>query len=321
MSHSPNSSHSDDRAHGHAHDHGHSHAHVPERINFGRSFAIATALNTVFMIAEVIYGFYANSLALLADAGHNFSDVIGLVIAWVAFAVSNWRPSSRYTFRLQGASILAALANALILLVATGAIAWEAIRRFAEPPQVSSGIVIALAAIGVCVNGISAYFLHHGRKQDLNMQGAFIHMVADAAVSFAVILAALGIRATGWQWLDPAVSLLIAAVILFGTWDLLRESFRLSLNAAPSGVDPSAVQAYLETLKPVHAVHDLHIWAMSTTATAMSVHVVVKDAHPGNDFLHEVGHELAHRFNISHPTIQIELDDARKCPLAHDHAA
>src|SRR5690349_12066967 len=216
------------RGHHSHHTHAHSHGHLPSRQNFGRSFAIATALNTAFMIAEVIFGFYANSLALLADAGHNFSDVVGLLLAWGAFAVASWRPSSRYTYRLHGASILAAFANGLILLVATGAIAWEALRRFAEPPQVASGTVIVLAAIGVLINGVSAYYLHHGRKQDLNMQGAFIHMVADASVSFAVIIAAVGIRLTGWQWLDPAVSLLIAAVILYGTWGLLHESFRLS---------------------------------------------------------------------------------------------
>src|SRR5689334_12593469 len=301
------------------HTYAHSHGHLPScdsfGRSFGRSFAIATALNTVFMIAEVIYGFYANSLALLADAGHNFSDVIGLMLAWGAFAVANWRPSSRYTYRLHGASIVAAFANGLILLVATGAIAWETLRRFAEPQQVASGTVIVLAAIGVLVNGVSAYFLHHGRKQDLNMQGAFIHMVADASVSFAVIIAAVGIRLTGRQWLDPAVSLLIAAVILYGTWGLLRESFRLSLNAAPSAIDPATVHAYLESCPEVRSIHDLHIWAMSTTATAMSCHMVVARAHPGNAFLHEIGHELSHRFNISHPTIQIELDGAGRCPL------
>ena len=299
---------------------GHSHGHVPSRGDFRRSFAIATTLNVAFMAAEVIYGFYANSLALLADAGHNFSDVIGLVLAWGAFAISNWRPSGRYTYRLHGASILAALANGIILLLATGAITWEAVRRFAEPPQVASGTVIVIAALGVCVNGVSAYFLSHGRKQDLNMQGGFIHMVADAAVSLAVIFAAFGIRLTGWQWLDPAVSLLIAAVILYGTWGLLREAFRLTLNAAPRGIDPRAVQSYLEGCPGVRGVHDLHIWAMSTTATALSAHVVLGQ-HPGNEFLHDIGHELAHRFNIAHPTIQIELADSGVCPVEHDHAA
>lgn len=309
---------------GHHHSHGlghsHSHGHLPSRRNFGRSFAIATLLNVVFMAAEIFYGFYANSLALLADAGHNFSDVIGLVLAWGAFAIANWRPNSRYTYRLHGASILAALANGLILLAATGAIAWEAIRRFSEPPDVASGTVIVIAAIGVFINGISAYFLSHGRKEDLNMRGAFVHMIADAAVSVAVIVAAFGIRLTGWQWFDPAASLLIAAVILYGTWDLLREAFRLTLNAAPSGIDPGAVQSYLEQCPQVRGVHDLHIWAMSTTATAMSAHIVVAE-HPGNQFLHDVGHQLSHRFKISHPTIQLELADDHHCPVEHDHAA
>jgi cobalt-zinc-cadmium efflux system protein len=307
-------------SHHHSHTFGHSHGHLPSRQSFGRSFAIATVLNVAFMAVEVFYGVYANSLALVADAGHNFSDVIGLMLAWGAFAVANWRPSSRYTYRLQGASILAALANGLILLVATGAIAWEAIRRISEPPEVATGTVIVIAALGVFINGLSAYFLSHGRKQDLNMRGAFIHMVADAAVSVAVIVAAIGIRLTGWEWLDPAASLLIAAVILYGTWDLLREAFRLSLNAAPSGIDPVAVQKYLEGVSKVRGVHDLHIWAMSTTATALSAHLVL-DRHPGDQFLLELGHELEHRFNISHPTIQIEFADTGHCPLDHDHAA
>ncbi|HVY04430.1 MAG TPA: cation diffusion facilitator family transporter [Burkholderiales bacterium] len=303
-----------------AHGHVHSHAQLPKRRDFGRNFAIATALNVALVIAQVIYGFLANSLALLADAGHNFGDVIGLVLAWGAFALSGWKPSRGYTFRFQGASILAAFANGLILVVATGAIAWEAVRRFWEPQEVATGTVMALALLGVVVNGISALFLHAGRKSDLNVQGAFVHMVADAGMSLAVLAAAAGIYFTGWQWLDPVAGLAIAAVILGGTWSLLRESFRLSLNAAPSAIDPAAVQHFLESRAEVRSVHDLHIWAMSTTATAMSCHIVTT-GHPGNAFLHDVAHELEHRFNISHPTIQIELADAGRCPVEHDHAA
>ncbi|HVV61544.1 MAG TPA: cation diffusion facilitator family transporter [Pseudolabrys sp.] len=303
-----------------AHAHHHTHTHIPDRRNFGRNFAIATVLNAALVVAQVVYGFLANSLALLADAGHNFGDVIGLVLAWLAFVFASWRPSDRYTYRMQGASILAALANAVLLLVATGAIGWEALRRFAEPVEVATTPVMIMAAIGVAVNGVSALFLRHGRKSDLNVNGAFVHMMADAGVSVAVLAAAFGIYLTGWQWLDPVAGLLIAAVILGGTWSLLRESLRLSLNAAPSTVDPAAVQDWLETRPEVRGVHDLHIWAMSTTATAMSCHLVMA-SHPGNAFLHELADELEHRFNIGHPTIQIELAGVGKCPVEHDHAA
>ena len=303
-----------------AHPHHHTHAHITDRRSFGRNLAIATALNAALVVAQLIYGFAAHSLALLADAGHNFGDVVGLVLAWLAFTFAGWRPSNRYTYRMQGASILAALANAILLLVATGAIGWEAVRRLAEPVEVATTPVMIMAGIGIAVNGVSALFLRHGRKSDLNVQGAFVHMVADAGMSFAVLTAAFGIRLTGWQWFDPAASLLIAAVILGGTWSLLRESLRLSLNAAPSRVDPAAVQDWLESWPHVLGVHDLHIWAMSTTATAMSCHVVMA-SHPGNAFLHDVAHELEHRFKIDHPTVQIELAGVDKCPVAHDHAA
>jgi cobalt-zinc-cadmium efflux system protein len=305
---------------GHSH-HGHSHAghaHVLEPQNFGRNFAIATALNVALVVAQVVYGFLANSLALLADAGHNFGDVIGLVLAWLAFAFANWRPSGRYTYRMHGASILAALANAILLLVATGAIAWEAIRRFAEPQQVATTEVMALAAVGIAVNGVSAYFLSKGRGSDLNVQGAFVHMMADAGVSVAVLAAAFGIALTGWQWLDPAASLLIGAVILWGTWSLLRESLRLSLNAAPRGIDPAEVRRYLESRPEIGAVHDLHIWAISTTQTALTCHVVTPAGHPGDDFLRSLAHDLERQFNISHPTVQVELAD-RECALRSDH--
>ncbi len=287
--------------------------------NFGRTFAIATALNIVLVVAQVIYGLWANSLALLADAGHNFGDVLGLVMAWVAYAVADWRPSARFTYRMRSASILSAFINGLLLLVAVGAIAWEAIHRFYEPQPVATGTVIVVAAVAVVINGVSAWLLSRGSKTDLNMHGAFLHMLADAGVSVAVIIAAGGIMFTGWQWLDPAVSLLISAVILIGTWRLLRESLRLALNAAPANIDPDEVGRYLRGLPEVADLHDLHIWAMSTTETALTCHLVTPAGHPGDAFLHRVAHDLQNKFEIGHTTVQIELSDGGQCHLKPDN--
>ena len=298
--------------------HDHSHSHAPK--NFGRSFAIATALNVALVAAQIVYGVLSNSLALLADAGHNFGDVVGLVMAWVAFAIADWRPSSRFTYRLRAASILSAFVNGLILLVATGLIAWEAVRRFSDPVEVATPQVIVVAAIAVVVNGISAWFLSGGSRSDLNMHGAFLHMLADAGVSVAVVAAGVGIMFTGWQWLDPAISLLISAVILVGTWRLLRDSLRLSLNAAPRTIDPAEVERYLGGLPGVADVHDLHIWAMSTTETAFTCHLVMPDGHPGDPFLRQIADDLHTRFEIGHTTVQIEISDGRHCALQADDA-
>jgi cobalt-zinc-cadmium efflux system protein len=297
--------------------HDHSHSHVPE--NFGRTFAIATALNIALVIAQVIYGLFANSLALLADAGHNFGDVLGLIMAWAAFAVADWRPSQRFTYRLRSASILSAFANGLLLLAAVGVIAWEAVRRLSEPVTVATTEVIVVAGIAVLINGASACLLNRGSQADLNMRGAFLHMLADASVSVAVIIIAFGIAFTGWQWLDPAASLLISAVILVGTWRLLRDSLRLALGASPRDVDPAAVRRYLEDQPEVSEVHDLHIWAMSTTETALTCHLVTPAGHPGDAFLHRVADELRCRFAIGHPTLQIELSDGGQCALQSDN--
>jgi cobalt-zinc-cadmium efflux system protein len=294
---------------------GHDHSH--SRKNFGRAFAIATGLNLALVAAEVFYGWFANSLALLADAGHNFGDVAGLAMAWLAFAVADWRPSSRFTYRLRAASILSAFANGVLLLVATALIVWEAVSRFSAPAEVATTSVILVAAIAVLVNGVSAWLLNHG-KSDLNMRGAFLHMLADAGVSVAVIAAAVGIMLTGWQWLDPAASLLISVVILVGTWRLLRESLRLTLNAAPENIDPRDVQRYLQSLPGVAEVHDLHIWAMSTSETALTCHVVTPEGHPGDEFLHKVAHDLQDKFEIGHATVQIELTLAGRCHLQPD---
>jgi cobalt-zinc-cadmium efflux system protein len=305
--------------HDHAHDHAHHHHdHTPD--HFGVAFAVATVLNLALVIGQVWYGLAANSLALLADAGHNFGDVLGLILAWGAIVIANWRPSNRFTFRMHAASILSAFANGVILLVATGAIAWEAIRRFSEPQPVASTTMMVVAALAVVVNGVSAWLLSRGDKSDINVRGAFLHMLADAGVSVAVIAAAGGIMLTGWQWLDPVASLLIAAVILWGTWGVLRESIRLTLNAAPREIDPHDVRQYLAGLPQVAGVHDLHIWAMSTKETALSCHLVTPQGHPGDDFLKAVAHEIDRRFEICHSTIQIEL--ARDgCAIRCDHAA
>ena len=294
----------------------HSHSHAPD--NFGSTFAIATVLNIALVAAQVIYGLLTNSLALLADAGHNFGDVMGLVMAWGALAIPDWRPNSSFTYRMRAASILSAFVNGLILLVATAAIAWEAVHRFMSPEPVASGTVIVVAAIAVVINGASAWLLSRGSQSDLNIRGAFLHMLADAGVSVAVIATAAGIMLTGRQWLDPAVSLLISVVIVIGTWRLLREALRLSLNAAPSAIDPAEVLGYLRGLPEVAEVHDLHIWAMSTTETALTCHLVTPAGHPGDEFLHRVANELQHKFEIGHTTVQIELSDGGQCALQPD---
>ncbi|MBS0247210.1 MAG: cation transporter [Proteobacteria bacterium] len=306
-------SHDHDHSHGHAHGLG-GHSHAPT--SFGRTFAIATGLNVALVAAQFIFGLWANSLALIADAGHNLSDVMGLLLAWGAFAFAGWRPSNGFTYQMRAASILAALANALLLVAAIAIITWEAIARLSAPEPVASGTVMLVAAIGVVINGASAWLLSRGSQSDLNMRGAFLHMMADAAVSVAVILAGLGIWLTGWQWLDPAASLLISVVILIGTWRLLRDSLRLALNAAPREIDPTAVRGYLESLPEVKGLHDLHIWAMSTTETAMTCHLVTPEGHPGDAFLHRVADELQHRFGIGHTTVQIELEMRGTCPTA-----
>jgi cobalt-zinc-cadmium efflux system protein len=299
-------------------DHSHDHSHTSE--NFGRAIAVATGLNVALVIAQVCYGLLANSLALLADAGHNLGDVLGLILAWGAYAVADWRPNERFTYRMRAASILSAFANGLILLVATGAIGWEAVRRLMQPEAVATVDVMIVAGAAVVVNGISAWLLARGRESDLNRRGAFLHMVADAGVSVAVIVAALGIMLTGWQWLDPAASLLIAAVILAGTWRLLREAVRLSLHAVPERIDLDAVGRYLRTLPEVADVHDLHVWAMSTTETALTCHLVTPGGHPGDEFLNHVAQELADKFEIGHATLQIELSNDSQCALRLEHA-
>lgn len=290
----------------HSHDHGHS--HTPPSNN--AAFAIGVTLNLGFVVAEVVYGLAAHSLALLSDAGHNMSDVLGLLVAWGAIHLGKSLPTARRTYGLRRSSILAALINAIVLLIAVGGITWEAIGRFAHPEPVAGSIVIWVAAAGVVINAASALLFMAGRERDLNIQGAFMHMAADAGVSLGVVGIGFAIRATGWLWLDPAVSILIGGVIVWGTWGLLRESVNLAMDAVPAGIDPQAVKEHLASLAGVEAVHDLHIWGMSTTETALTVHLVMPQPPSDDTFLHRAGHELHERFEIGHITIQIEHGNA-----------
>jgi cobalt-zinc-cadmium efflux system protein len=309
--------HDDDHDFGHNHNHALSHSHAPK--SFGFAFALGTALNFGFVTVEVAFGILSNSMALLADAGHNLGDVLGLLIAWGASALAGRRPTARYTYGLRSSSILAALANAIFLLVATGGIAWEAIRRFAEPEPVAGIAVMIVAGIGIGVNGFTAWLFASGRKGDINIRGAFLHMLSDAAVSTAVAVAGLVILFTDWEWLDPVVSLIIAMVIIWGTWGLLRDAVKMSLDAVPPGIEPANVRAYLEGLAGVVHIHDLHIWSMSTTETALTCHLVMPDGHPGDAFTARVASELHHRFGIGHATLQIEVDEDIACALEPDH--
>lgn len=292
------------------------HAHAPKTFSF--EFAVGVSLNVLFVVVEAVYGFIGNSTALLADAGHNLSDVLGLLIAWGAAALSQREPTARYTYGLRNSSILAALFNAMFLLAAVGAIAWEAIQRFGRPEPVAGKTVMIVAAIGIVINGLTALMFASGRKSDINIRGAFLHMAADAAVSAGVVVAGAVILFTGWDWVDPAVSLAICLVIFWSTWGLLKDSLRMSLSAVPLGIDPVSVRTYLTSLPGVRELHDLHIWPMSTTETSLTCHLVMPDGHPGDSFLMEAAHELEHRFSIGHVTIQVETSQTTVCRLSPD---
>ena len=303
--------------HNHAHGHAHGHVHGPAARDFSRAFAIGIALNIGFVVVEAAYGFLANSLALLADAGHNLSDVLGLLLAWGAAALVKRRPTARHTYGLKRSSILASLANAILLLVAVGMIVWEAVHRFGQPQPVAETTVLWVAAVGIVINTVTALMFVRGGKSDINIRGAFLHMAADAAVSLGVVIAALAVMATGWLWLDPAVSIAIAIVITLGTWSLLRSSLNLALDAVPETIDRPAIEVYLAALPGVTEVHDLHIWAMSTTEVALTAHLVRPDCPVDDGLLGRSARELAERFGIAHSTIQIESGDPdHPCRLA-----
>jgi cobalt-zinc-cadmium efflux system protein len=295
--------------------HDHAHHHTPGPADFGVAFAIATGLNLALVLIQVVYGLSAHSVALLADAGHNLGDAVGLVLAWGAHALGRVKTSERFTYGFRSASILSALSNAIILLVATGGIAWEAVQRLAEPAQVGGATVMIVATAAIVINGLSAWLLLAGKKNDLNIRSAFSHLVADAAVSAGVVVAGGLILLTGLSWIDPAASLIISVVIVWGAWGLLRESVHMSMDAVPSGIDPGDIRRHLESLNGVASVHDLHIWAMSTTEFALTAHLVLPGGHPGDAFLAKLCHDLDHRFRIQHPTIQIEVGDASPCIL------
>ncbi len=290
--------------HDHDHDHGHAHphhAHVPE--SFDRAFAIGIALNAGFVAVEAFYGWKAGSLALLADAGHNLSDVAGLVLAWAGAAAGRLRPSERHTYGFKRASILAAFANALLLLVAMGSLAWEAVHRLQAPAPAQGLTIMAVAAIGIVVNGLTALLFLRG-SHDLNLRGAFLHMLADALVSAGVVVAGALTLGYGWSWIDPVASLLIAAVIVVGTWSLLRQSLHLMVDGVPAHLNLVEVRECLQGLPGVGAVHDLHVWAMGTSEVALTAHLVMPAAPADDAFLHEAAQTLRERFGIAHVTLQ-----------------
>jgi cobalt-zinc-cadmium efflux system protein len=304
-------------SHSHGHHHGHHH-HDHGPADFGPAFAIGILLNLGFVMVEAAYGFWANSMALLADAGHNLSDVLGLAIAWVAAILAKRPPSRRFSYGLRGASILAALANALILLGAVGFIVYHAVLRLIVPDFVEGETMIVVAGIGILVNGATAWLFARGRRGDLNIRGAYLHMVADALVSAGVVVAGIGIALTGWLWLDPAASLIVAGIIFIASYGMLRESATMALAGVPAHIEPEEVEAHLAALPGVARVHDLHVWSMSTTELALTAHLVIPAGHPGDRFLHDCAHAVAGRFGITHCTVQIEVGED-DCGLEHGH--
>ncbi|MGX1164422.1 cobalt-zinc-cadmium efflux system protein [Bradyrhizobium sp. USDA 372] len=304
-------------SHAHGHDHGHGHGHVHAPANFGKAFALGITLNTALVVAEAIYGYVGNSTALLADAGHNLSDVLGLVIAWGASIAARRAPSGRFTYGFRASTILAALANAVFLLVATGAIGWEAILRLREPEPVAGVTVMVVAGIGILINGFTALLFANGRKDDINIEGAYLHMAADAAVSLGVVVSAALIIWTGWLWLDPITSLVICATILWSTTSLLRGSIDMSMAAAPKGTDLAAIRAFLLARPGVSGLHDLHVWPISTTETALTCHLVMP-AGSDDAFLMQTTQLLKTSFRIGHTTLQVETHPDNGCALAPD---
>lgn len=307
-------------AHNHA---GHSHG----AIAYGRAFAIGVVLNLGFVVVEFVFGRLSGSLALVADAGHNLGDVLGLVLAWGAALLATRRASLRRTYGFRSSTILAALINAIVLLFAVGAIVWEAIERLEQPQPVGEVTVMVVAAVGIVINGVTALLFASGRKEDLNIRGAFLHMAADAGVSLGVVISAALMLATGWLWLDPVVSLVVAAAILLSTWGLLRDSVNLALAGVPSSIDLNAVQSYFAGVGEIQEVHDLHVWALSTTEPALTAHLVVGDRSDGDGLIRRVERDLHDRFGIEHTTLQLETEagcrgcDGDDIPLAAVHSA
>ncbi len=298
----------------HHHAHAHGHAHAPA--DFGRAFAIGVALNLAYVGIEAGIGVWMGSLALIADAGHNLSDVLGLAAAWAASLMAKAKPTPRFTYGYGAASILAALFNALLLLVACGAIAWEAVERLARPAAAPGPVIMAVAGLGFVVNAATAMLFFSGRKGDLNVRGAFLHLASDALVSLGVVGAGLAIWISGAAWIDPAVSLAIVAIIVAGTWSLLRDSTGLALNGAPVGVDMGKLRAALRDAPGVADLHDLHVWPISTAETALTAHLIMPGGHPGDEALCALAKRLKREFPIHHVTLQVELGDGGPCAEA-----
>jgi len=317
--HHGHNNHPEDHGHSHGHD-GHHHGGLGHALaDFGKAFAIGVGLNLAFVVVEVLYGILGNSVALLADAGHNLSDVLSLAVAWSATLLAKRVPTTKFTYGLGGSSILAALFNAVLLLVIVGGVSWESILRLYQPEPVAGKTVMIVAAIGIVLNGICAWLFTAGSRGDLNIRGAFVHMAADALVSAGVVAAGFVILLTGWSWLDPLTSLVVNLVIIIGTWELLSGALDLSLNAVPRGIDLAKVRAFLENLPGVSGLHDLHVWALSTSDTALTCHLIMPDGHPGDAFLFHAAKELEAQFRIGHATFQVEIDAANACRLAPDH--
>lgn len=286
----------------------HNHNHTEK--NYNKAFALGVTLNIVFVVIEAFYGIVSGSLALLADAGHNLSDVLGLLIAWGASVLATKSPTEKRTYGFRRVTILASLSSAILLLVALGGIAVEAFERLSAPQSVEGSVIIIVAAIGVVINTVTALLFVSGQKKDLNIKGAFLHMAADAAVSFGVVIAGVVILQTGWLIIDPILSMVIVLIILIGSWGLLQDSVNLSIDAVPKNINFSNIQEYFSKLECITKIHDLHVWALSTTETALTVHLVTNQKSIDNQFLHNIQHDLHDKFGIDHPTIQIEYEDS-----------
>lgn len=296
--------------------HGHQNVHLAGP-DYGKAFAIGVALNAAFIIVEVVFGLLSNSLALIADAGHNLSDVLGLLLAWGAAILVKKSATENYTYGFKKSSVLAAFLNAMILLVAIGIIIWEAVQRFANPQPIQGPTVMLVAGIGVMINTITALLFYSGRKSDINIKGAFLHMAADAAISLGVVIVGLVLTFVPWYWLDPVVSIVIALVIFYGTWGLLRDSVNLSLDAVPKNIDKVGIENYLNSLPEISGFHDLHIWAMSTTETALTVHVTLCAECDRNQLIQKISDDLRNAYQIAHTTIQVEDAGREDCQQNH----
>jgi cobalt-zinc-cadmium efflux system protein len=304
--------HDDEHGHDHAHGHGHGHHHPPPE-QLTRAFAIGIGLNVAFVLVEFGFGLVADSLALIADAGHNLSDVLSLVLAWGAIRLARRDPTPHRTYGFRRGTILSSLISSILLLVAMGAIGWEALSRLREPAPVAGGVMIIVAAVGVVINGVTAWLFAAGRHGDINIRAAFLHMAGDALVSVGVVLGGIGVLLGGWLWLDPVISLVIVGVIVIGTWDVLTESLDMAFDAVPKNVDPHDVREYLQNLPGVAGIHDLHIWAMSTTETALTAHLVMPGTPVDDHFLRDVAGVLESRFRIAHTTLQVERGIGPAC--------